>query len=93
MEKYVYVGLALCLIVAGALSLFASPEPDGLERVAEDSGFAEQGEVAVFEAPFPDYAVPGLGGETASASAAGLVGTVAVFAIALLAGKALAGGK
>ncbi len=36
-------GLAVlgCLLVAGGLSLLASSSPDGLERVAQDSGFAE----------------------------------------------------
>jgi cobalt/nickel transport protein len=90
MDRYVYIGLALCLLVAGAMSLFASPEPDGLERVAEDSGFAEHGEDAVFEAPFPDYAVPGLGDDVVSASAAGVIGTLAVFGAVLAAGKVLA---
>lgn len=32
--------LLVCLIVAGLLSLFASSSPDGLNRVAEDTGFA-----------------------------------------------------
>lgn len=32
-----WAGLALCLLVAGVLSRFASQAPDGLERVAEDA--------------------------------------------------------
>jgi hypothetical protein len=33
-------GLAVALVLAGVLSFFASTEPDGLNRVAEDKGFA-----------------------------------------------------
>lgn len=34
-------GLAVALVLAGVLSFFASSEPDGLNRVAEDKGFAD----------------------------------------------------
>ncbi len=33
--------LGVCLLVAGLLARFASDQPDGLERVAEDQGIAE----------------------------------------------------
>lgn len=39
---FVALGLGLSLLVAGALSVFASKAPDGLERVAADTGFADQ---------------------------------------------------
>lgn len=39
MWAFVGVGLILCILVAGILSRFASGSPDGLEKVAEDTGF------------------------------------------------------
>ena len=90
MDRYIYFGLLVCLLVAGGLSLFASPDPDGLERVAEDKGFIEHGEVEqVMASPFPDYAVSGIGSETLSGSLAGLIGVVIAFALAFFLGKAL----
>ncbi|HRW17421.1 MAG TPA: PDGLE domain-containing protein [Dermatophilaceae bacterium] len=35
-------GLLACLLIAGIVSRWASAEPDGLERVAEDHGLAGQ---------------------------------------------------
>lgn len=35
-----WAGLAVAVLLAGGLSAFASTEPDGLERVSEDHGFA-----------------------------------------------------
>ncbi len=94
MEKYLYVGLVLCLSIAGVVSLFASPEPDGLERVAEDTGFIEHGEGApVLESPFPDYVVPSVPDEIAGASAAGVIGVLITFLISFIFGKALSKGR
>lgn len=35
--------LAVALVCAGVVSFFASSDPDGLTRVAEDRGFAQTG--------------------------------------------------
>ncbi len=76
------VGLVVCLLMAGLLSLFASPLPDGLERVAEDHGFAEKAE-ELFSSPFPDYSLPGLGGAL-STSLAGVLGVFLILLLTLL---------
>ena len=82
--------MAIALIMAGAISLFASSNPDGLERVAEDIGFLETGEGhEAIEAPMPDYVIPGIENEVLSASLAGLIGTVIMFLLAIGLGKAL----
>ena len=76
--------------MAAVLSLFASPEPDGLERVAEDHGFLEAGEgKEVFESPMPDYAVPGLESEALAGSLAGIFGTILVLGLVLWVGNSL----
>lgn len=90
-RKYVLIGLGVSLVLAACLSPFASSAPDGLERVAEDKGFAEKGEgpVAWKWAPLPDYGVAGKEGWWPTC-AAGAVGTLAVFALAVGLGKLLA---
>ena len=38
---FVVIGLLVCLVIAGGVSFFASSAPDGLEKVAEDTGFID----------------------------------------------------
>ena len=81
-------GIALALLVVFALAPNASAQPDGLERVAEDAGFAEQAQDARISL-LPDYTIPGVEDETLSTILAGVSGVLAVAAITLLAGWAL----
>ena len=72
------------LLLAIAVVLFsplASPDPDGLERVAEDTGFIDDAKPSLFEI-MADYTVPGVGNAAASTIAAGIIGTLVVFAVA-----------
>jgi cobalt/nickel transport system permease protein len=76
---------AVGLLVALALTLIsplASPSPDGLERVAEDLGFIEAAQSAPYEI-IPDYVFPGISNEALATIAAGMVGTILVFGIAV----------
>ena len=79
------MGFALALVLAAVLSPLASPRPDGLERVAEDKGFAQKARDVPPQGrpPLPDYSVPGVRNERASTALAGAIGTVAAFAIGL----------
>ena len=81
----VFVALALALAVglATAVSPFASSSPDGLETVAGDKQFLDEGKLAGVQkdSPMPDYAFPGIENERVATGAAGFVGTLAVFAI------------
>ncbi len=81
MRKFVLVALIVSFILAILLSPFASSQPDGLERIAEDKGFISRAEGAeVWEkSPIPDYAMPGLGEGTTATGAAGLAGTAITF--------------
>ncbi|MBL7084671.1 MAG: PDGLE domain-containing protein [Candidatus Omnitrophica bacterium] len=82
-KKEIIFGLALAFILAVIFSPLASPWPDGLEKVAEDKGFLEKGEVEpVLTSPIPDYAWPNLKSETQATQAAGASGTLIVFALA-----------
>jgi cobalt/nickel transport system permease protein len=73
------------MVVAAAvvlLSPFASADPDGLERVAEDSGFLDRGLPNTL-GPLPDYSVPFLGETPLSTIVAGLVGVIIVAGLAI----------
>ena len=75
-------GLVVALIFAAVVSQFAVDDPDGLESVAEEQGFIEQGEdSAVAGSPFADYATAGLDNEQASLAVAGIVGTLLTLAV------------
>jgi cobalt/nickel transport protein len=83
--------LVLALAVAGLLSPWASPWPDGLERVAERLGFrARASEKPALAAPLPGYHVPAAGETGWSTAAAGVIGTLVVFGGTCLLGYALA---
>lgn len=81
MRKGLFFGLLVSLMIAAFLSPFASGNPDGLERVAQDKGFLHlsEGKEKV-SSPMPDYVVPGINNGTVAGSAAGVVGTIITFA-------------
>jgi cobalt/nickel transport protein len=82
-RKEIIFGLLLAALVALFLSPFASPWPDGLERVAEDKGFLQKAEEVkpVVSSPLPDYVFPGLKNEKVATSLAGVLGTLAMFGV------------
>lgn len=82
-------GLLMAAAVVIVLGPMASSDPDGLERVAIDSGFAEQGQDAAL-AILPDYSVPLLGDGPLSLIVAGLAGVAVIFAAMWLLGRILA---
>jgi cobalt/nickel transport system permease protein/cobalt/nickel transport protein len=77
------IGLAVCALLAGGLSLFASSHPDGLEFVAEKLGFGDSAtEHGAADSPLADYALRGVGSEPLSGALAGLIGVVVVALVA-----------
>jgi hypothetical protein len=80
-------GLAIAAVVVIVLAPLASADPDGLERVATDQGFADRAEDPPFTV-IADYVFPGLDGPAATI-AAGLLGVVVVFAVIWLVGRLL----
>jgi cobalt/nickel transport protein len=82
-RKDILFGLFAALLLAILISPFASSFPDGLERVAQEKGFIEKGEVKpVMVSPVPDYAWPGIKSKKIATSAAGVMGTLLVFGAA-----------
>ncbi|ACK70607.1 putative cobalt transport protein [Gloeothece citriformis PCC 7424] len=89
---FILTGLGIALIVAVFLSPFASPDPDGLDRVSQDLEFEDR---AIEDAPakklpfygvFEEYALRGVP-EGIATPLAGLIGTLATFGIAWGIGK------
>lgn len=85
-------GLGIALAIAVFLAPFASELDDGLEYVAGRLGFLAAEAEPVLPAPIPDYELPGLSVGVATA-AAGLVGTLVVFALGLLMARVFATAK
>jgi hypothetical protein len=79
----VIVGLALAVGLATAISPFASSSPDGLQKVAENKAFLDDGRLqsAQEDSPIPGYAFPGIDNARVATGVAGFVGTLGVFAL------------
>jgi hypothetical protein len=77
------VALAVAVGLATAVSPYASASPDGLEKVAADQAFLEQGRPHSVQddAPVPDYAFPGIDDARVATGLAGFAGTLLVFAL------------
>jgi hypothetical protein len=82
------VGLAIAVFVVVVLAPLASPDPDGLDRVAEDTGFIGAAR-DVLVGVLPDYTVPGIESPVVSTIVAGLIGVAIVFGVAVLLGRLL----
>ena len=81
MSKKVFLGFVISLLLAALLSPFASPFPDGLERVAEDHSFLQtaEGQEAI-SSPIPDYVMPGVQNELLATAVAGVLGALLAYA-------------
>ncbi len=77
------VGLLLVLVAP-----FASGHPDGLEWVAETTGFIDTAQDAPYSI-LPDYTVPFLGETGLSTIVAGVIGVLVVAALVILAARSL----
>lgn len=76
------VGLLVALALAGIVSFYASRQPDGLEKVAGDTGFlttAEDHDLA--GGPLADYGVEGVDDARLSVGLAGVLGVTVTLAV------------
>lgn len=88
-NRFILAGLAVSLVLAVFVSFYASSQPDGLEKVAEDIGFIETVEDhALGDSVLADYGVSGVENERVSVGLAGAIGVV-VTAIVAFGGFAL----
>jgi len=81
-SKAIWVGGLLIAILLAVLSPLASSHPDGLEWVAEQTGFLEMAQNPVYNI-IPDYVLPGVENEAVATVAAGIIGTLIVLGVSL----------
>ena len=80
MRLFVILALAVAIGLGTAISPFASSSPDGLEKVATDKAFIEDGKPQ--DGPISGYAFPGIDNPRVATGLAGFTGTLLVFGAA-----------
>jgi cobalt/nickel transport system permease protein len=87
-------GIVASFVVAMVVSQFAAGDPDGLERVAEDTGFIASAQDHPLDSfVFADYATAGVDNETVSLAVAGAAGTLVTLLVGLGIAAAARGGR
>jgi cobalt/nickel transport protein len=82
-RRFWIAGLVVALLIAGVASWYASGSPDGLEWVAERTGFIDTAEdSAVADSPLADYSVSGVGDGRLSGGLAGVLGVAVTLLVA-----------
>jgi cobalt/nickel transport protein len=77
-KTFLLSGFVVSLFLAGVVSFYASSNPDGLEKVAEDIGFIETAKDHTYaDGALADYGVKGIDNARLSTGAAGVIGVVA----------------
>ena len=75
--------LVVVLVLAGLVSYYAASSPDGLNRVAQDKGFAStEKDHPASDHPLASYSTKGVGNDRLSTGLAGVAGAVVVLALA-----------
>jgi cobalt/nickel transport system permease protein len=82
-RSFVVLGLLASLGVALFVAPFACPWPDGLEAVAGRLGFGARAIGPSITAPLENYRVPGLSSPGVATAAAGALGTLVAFGLAV----------
>lgn len=80
-SKGIIIGGSVIALVLAILSPLASSHPDGLEWVAEQTGFLETAKEALYNI-MPDYVFPGISDPNLATIVAGILGAVIVFGVA-----------
>jgi hypothetical protein len=81
MRLFTVLALAVAIGLSTAVSPYASSSPDGLEKVAGDKAFLDEGRLHSLQeqSPVPDYAFPGIDNPRLATGLAGFAGTLLVF--------------
>lgn len=82
-RTFLLAGLVVTLLLAGVASFYASSNPDGLERVAEQTGFLDTAEESpTSDSPFAGYDTEGVEDDRVGGGTAGVVGSLIVLVLA-----------
>ncbi|HEX5917983.1 MAG TPA: PDGLE domain-containing protein [Nocardioides sp.] len=81
-RRFFAVALVVSLLLAGVASYYASSHPDGLEYVAEQTGFIDAAEdSATADSPLADYQTSGVDDARISSGLAGVIGVVVMLVL------------
>ncbi|GAW52235.1 MULTISPECIES: PDGLE domain-containing protein [unclassified Nocardioides] len=82
--KWVALGiLVVALLLAGVVSYYASSAPDGLNRVAQDTGISRtEKQHAAADGPLAGYSAKDVDNQRLSGGLAGVAGVVVVLVLA-----------
>ena len=81
-RRFFAVALVVSLLLAGVASYYASSHPDGLEYVAEQTGFIDSAEdSATADSPLADYQTTGVDDRRVSGGLAGVIGVVVMLVL------------
>lgn len=82
LRSFVLIGIAVSLLLVFVAAPHASSSPDGLERVAADTGIDRQvADHALADGPLADYGVQGIDRPGLSTGVAGALGVVITFVL------------
>ena len=82
LRVFVIASVLVTMLLATVVSQFAVDDPDGLEAVAEDTGFISSGqEHGLTDSIFAEYAITGINNEGLSLAIAGAAGTIITLAV------------
>ncbi len=80
--NFIIVGLVVAVLFAVGVSQLGSPNPDGLEYVAEREGFIDTADDHAFgDAPLADYGANLGGGDRVNTAIAGIAGVGITLAV------------
>jgi cobalt/nickel transport protein len=79
LKRFYFSFFLIAIALAGGASYYASSQPDGLEKVADEKAK----DSAVSGSPLSDYGIVGLDNERLSVGLAGVIGVVATALVAL----------
>jgi cobalt/nickel transport protein len=86
-RRFVFVVLAVALVIGGVISFYASGHPDGLEFVAETAGFLDSAQDSpAAGSPLAGYGIAGIENARLSGGLAAVIGVL----VTLLAAGGLA---
>lgn len=89
---FALAALLVALFLGAVVSQFAATAPDGLERVALDTGIVG-GESSLSDSLFAEYATAGVDNESLSLAIAGIAGTLITLAVGFGMASAMRGAK
>ena len=81
-RTFLVVGLLAALLVAGVASYYASSHPDGLNAVAQKTGFIDREKTSPSsDGPFAGYRTQGIADDRLSGGVAGVSGALLVLVV------------